>query len=82
MFLFILQQVVIWSIVIFVGHYIYNYIKDLYSVQKVNDLVYQPQKDYKKMYETIYQNKSNHQEDYNEFKNQLRDYFKKLKHKN
>lgn len=82
MFFFIIQQIIIWTVVIYISHSIYNYIKDLYSTPKINDLVHQPQKEYQKMFETIYNNTTHSKDEQTpvkDMKYELRDYLKRLK---
>ena len=54
MFFWIIRQILISFILIFVLHNIYNYFKNNLTVPKIKDLIKKPAQQYKELYETEY----------------------------
>lgn len=73
MFFWIIRQILISFILIFILHNIYNYFKNNLTVPKIKDLIKKPAQQYKELYET--EEKSVDKET---MKNELKDYLKNL----
>ena len=73
MFFWIIRQILISFILIFVLHNIYNYFKNNLTVPKIKDLIRKPTQQYKEIYE-----KEEKAEDKETMKNELKDYLKNL----
>lgn len=54
MFFWIIKNIVLSLIFIFISHSLYEYFKQMYSTPKLKDLVVRPQEDYKEMYKHIH----------------------------
>ena len=77
MFFWIIRQILISFILIFVLHNIYNYFKNNLTVPKIKDLIKKQAQQYKELYET--EEKSVDKET---MKNELKDYLKNLSKSN
>lgn len=53
MFFWIIKNIIISLVFIFISHSLYEYFKQMYSTPKLKDLVVRPQEDYKEMYKHI-----------------------------
>ena len=73
MFFWIIRQILISFILIFVLHNIYNYFKNNLTVPKIKDLIRKPTQQYKEIYET-----EEKAVDKESMKNELKDYLKNL----
>jgi hypothetical protein len=73
MFFWIIRQILISFILIFVLHNIYNYFKNNLTVPKIKDLIRKPTQQYKEIYE-----KEEKAVDKESMKNELKDYLKNL----
>ena len=73
MFFWIIRQILISFILIFVLHNIYNYFKNNLTVPKIKDLIRKPTQQYKEIYE-----KEEKAVDKESMKNELKDYLKDL----
>ena len=58
---FIFQTIILSLIFIWLIHHLFNYLKDTLTVPKIKDLVNEPNKKYKEMYEIINQHQHQHQ---------------------
>ena len=79
MIFWILQQIIISTILIASIHYIIVYLKKNLTVPKTKDLVKKPVSDYKKMFETSNNNNNNTSED---MKNELKKHIQGILSKN
>ena len=61
-------------------HYIYIYLMDNLTIPKTRDLINRPKKEYDDLYNTL-NSKTNIDNEHNDMKNELKDYFKKLSNK-
>lgn len=54
MFFWIIKNIIISLVFIFISHSLYEYFKQMYSTPKLKDLVVRPQHDYNEMYKHIH----------------------------
>lgn len=74
MLFWVIQQTIISVVLIISVHYIYIFFKNNLTIPKTKDLVNKPREQYKKIYNSLRENK----DDTKEMKNELKNYLKTL----